>query len=74
MSAAGLWSCEVGFRDRESIHLLEALTTVLGLKRVSRNPRCHGCRVLSIGDNLSAITSFEKERARDWALRQLTAV
>ena len=58
----------------EPTHMLEGRTTLLGLKRMSRNACYHGCRFLSIGDNLSSLLAFEKGRACDWGLRCLTRV
>ncbi|CAK0800544.1 unnamed protein product [Prorocentrum cordatum] len=47
---------------------------VRGLVRASRDPRMHGLRIGSSGDNMAALLSFEKERARDKALLQLCRV
>ncbi|CAK0861936.1 unnamed protein product [Prorocentrum cordatum] len=62
------------FRYRASIHVKEARTQLLGLVRASRDPRMHGLRVGSLGDNMAALLSFEKGRARDKALLQLCRV
>ena len=63
-----------GFLFQEAIHMLEARIVFLGLKRATRSSHCHGHRILSISDNLSELLAFERGRATNWALRQLTRV
>ena len=63
-----------GFWYAEAIHMLEGRTTLLPLKRASRSTALHGHKFLTIGDNMSSLLSFERGRARDWGLRQLTRV
>ena len=62
---AGAWQ-----RD-ETIHVLEARTSLIGLFRASRGAAGHGQVHLSLGDNLSSIMAFEKGRAKDPALRRI---
>ncbi|CAK0850546.1 unnamed protein product, partial [Prorocentrum cordatum] len=62
------------WRHAAPIHVKEARTQLLGLIRASRSTRMHGHRIGSLGDNMSALLSFEKGRARDSALRQLCRV
>ncbi|CAK0810785.1 unnamed protein product, partial [Prorocentrum cordatum] len=62
------------WRYAAPIHAKEARTQLLGLIRASRSTRMHGHRVGSMGDNMAALLSFEKGRARDFALRQLCRV
>eukprot|EP00974_Lingulodinium_polyedra_P021682 2094302-Lingulodinium_polyedra.AAC.1 len=40
-----------------------ARVLLLGLRRASTAVSAHGCRLLSIGDNLSSIFSFAKGRS-----------
>ncbi|CAK0884216.1 unnamed protein product [Prorocentrum cordatum] len=53
------------------IHVLGGRATLLGLRRATRSVAAHGCRVLSIGDNLSSMMAFEKGRCANPVLRQL---
>ncbi|CAK0819575.1 unnamed protein product [Prorocentrum cordatum] len=62
------------FKYKASIHVKEARTQLLGLVRASRDPRMHGLRVGSLGDDMAALLRFEKGRARDRALLQLCQV
>ncbi|CAK0882091.1 unnamed protein product, partial [Prorocentrum cordatum] len=62
------------FRCKASVHVREARTQLLGLVRASRDPRVRGLRVGSLGDDVAALLSFEKGRARDRALLQLCQV
>ena len=55
------------------IQELEARVLLLGLRRCARAASAHGCRLLSMGDNLSAIFSFVKGRSKSPALRALCA-
>ena len=60
------------FRYAAAIHAKEARAQLLGLSRASRDPRMRGLRLGSLGDNVAAFLSFEKGRARDRALLQLS--
>ncbi|CAK0812038.1 unnamed protein product, partial [Prorocentrum cordatum] len=53
------------------IHEKEGRVLLMGLVRASRCVGLHGRRVLSIGDNLSSLCSFEKGRSGSFALRRL---
>ncbi|CAK0843436.1 unnamed protein product, partial [Prorocentrum cordatum] len=53
------------------IHEKEGRVLLMGLVRASRCVGLHGKRVLSIGDNLSSLCSFEKGRSGSFALRRL---
>ena len=55
-------------RPKEHINLKEGRASLRGLRRAARNHRSHGCRVLSIGDNLVSICAFEKGRSKVWGL------
>ena len=48
--------------------MLEGRTSLLGLRHAGRDVRWHGCRILSITDNLSSLFAFEKMRSRSRAL------
>ena len=71
--AAHRWQLVVrgAFLFGAPIHVLEGRTTLLGLRRATRSVAAHGCRVLSIGDNLSSMMAFEKGRCANPVLRQL---
>ncbi|CAK0861131.1 unnamed protein product, partial [Prorocentrum cordatum] len=71
--AAHRWQLVVrgAFLFSAPIHILEGRTTLLGLRRATRSVAAHGCRVLSIGDNLSSMMAFEKGRCANPVLRQL---
>ncbi|CAK0883490.1 unnamed protein product, partial [Prorocentrum cordatum] len=71
--AAHRWQLVVrgAFLFPAPIHVLEGRTTLLGLRRATRSAAAHGCRVLSIGDNLSSMMAFEKGRCANPVLRQL---
>ena len=71
--AARRWQLVVrgAFLYGAPIHVLEGRTTLLGLRRATRSVAAHGCRVLSIGDNLSSMMAFEKGRCANPVLRQL---
>ncbi|CAK0816768.1 unnamed protein product, partial [Prorocentrum cordatum] len=71
--AAHRWQLVVrgAFLFPAPIHVLEGRTTLLGLRRATRSVAAHGCRVLSIGDNLSSMMAFEKGRCANPVLRQL---
>ena len=62
------WLLRGGFEFSENIMVLEGRTTLLGLRHAGRDPRWHGCRILSITDNLSSLFAFEKMRSRNRAL------
>ncbi|CAK0882533.1 unnamed protein product, partial [Prorocentrum cordatum] len=62
------------WRYAAPIHVKEARAQLLGLFRASRGTGMHGHRIGSLGDNMSALLSFEKGRARDYGLRQLCRV
>eukprot|EP00438_Fugacium_kawagutii_P027761 Skav215994 [mRNA] locus=scaffold4693:140018:158914:+ [translate_table: standard] len=59
------------WKMRESIHMLEGRVALMSLRRECKNPRSHGCRILTLCDNLSAVTAFDRGRARDYALLSL---
>jgi len=71
--AAPRWQLVVrgAFLFPAPIHVLEGRTTLLGLRRATRSVAAHGCRVLSIGDNLPSMMAFEKGRCANPVLRQL---
>ena len=48
----------------------ESAAELLGLRRAGRDPRYYGRKLLSIGDNMASVLSYEKGRARNWHLRQ----
>lgn len=50
------------------IHVLEGRIALTGLRRAARTVANHGCRVLSLGDNMSELLSAEKGRAVDAGL------
>ncbi|CAK0809155.1 unnamed protein product, partial [Prorocentrum cordatum] len=56
------------WRRRSTIHRLESSAGLLWLRRASRNSRCHGHRLLGLGDNMSMICAHEKGRASDFGL------
>ncbi|CAK0870750.1 unnamed protein product [Prorocentrum cordatum] len=56
------------WRRQSTIHRLESSAGLLWLRRASRNSRCHGHRLLSLGDNMSMICAHEKGRASDFGL------
>ena len=57
---------------KEVIHLLEARSMLMGLRRTCRCTWLHGLRQASIGDNLPAILAFDKGRSSDRAMLALT--
>ncbi|CAK0868625.1 unnamed protein product, partial [Prorocentrum cordatum] len=65
LAVRGAWRCAA------PIHVKEVRAELLGLIRASRNARMHGRQVGSLGDDIAALPSFEKGRARDFDLRQL---
>ncbi|CAK0812661.1 unnamed protein product, partial [Prorocentrum cordatum] len=71
--AAHRWQLVVrgAFLFGAPIHVLEGRATLLGLRRATRSVAAHGCRALSIGDNLSSMMAFEKGRCANPVLRQL---
>lgn len=58
-----------GWRFGSPINLLEARAEIFGFRRAARCAWLHGARVLLLGDNLAAVLSYDKGRARHWALR-----
>ncbi|CAK0820381.1 unnamed protein product, partial [Prorocentrum cordatum] len=56
------------WRRQSTIHRLESSAGLLWLRRASRNSRCHGHRLLGLGDNMSMICAHEKGRASDFGL------
>ncbi|CAK0804818.1 unnamed protein product, partial [Prorocentrum cordatum] len=60
-----------GWKYDTAIHEKEGRVMLMGLVRASREVRFHGCRLLSIGDNLACICSFEKGRAKSYCLHRL---
>lgn len=52
------------WRERGKIHALEQRTEVMVLRMACEDLSRHGCLVVSIGDDLSAILAFEKGRGR----------
>jgi hypothetical protein len=72
--AAGRWTNHfVGaWKFDEPIHMLEGRVTLRGLEIAAGDARCHGRRLLSIGDNMSSLLSYERGRARNFGLRMLT--
>ena len=54
--ARGAW------KHDEAIHMLEARTEVVGLRRLARHTASHGLRHLTLVDDLSAVMSLERCR------------
>ena len=54
-----------------AIHVKEARVDLMGLRRLCRCTAAHGCRVLSLTDNLSAACAFDRGRSRDRGLAAL---
>merc|ERR1712194_356499 len=60
------------WRFADTIHIKEARTAVLALRRASRSRELHGTRVLGLGDNLSEICAVERGRtSHDPRLRRV---
>ena len=55
-----LWAAQ--FHDHEPIHVLEGRGVLAAIKHKSRDSRCHGKRVLVLGDNMSCTLAFAKGR------------
>lgn len=55
------------------IHDLEGRVAVMGLRRICRDCAAHGCRVLSLTDNMAVAMSLDRGRARDCGLNVLAA-
>ena len=55
----------------EPIHMKEGRVALMSLRREVRRARNHGCRLLTLCDNLSAVCAFDKGRARDLGLLSL---
>jgi len=62
---AGAW------RSRGKIHCLEARAALVGLRREAVDPKRHRRTLLSLGDNLPEVLSFDRGRAKDWELLSL---
>ena len=54
------WLVRGAFDFSENIQVLKGRTTLLGLRHAGRDEKWHGCRILSITDNLSSLFAFEK--------------
>ena len=61
----------VAWRHEGKIHAFEARTTLLGLRRAASRTALHGTIVVSFGDNLAEVLSFERGRATDRCLNSL---
>lgn len=74
-SAPGRWRRVVrGAWSRGGvIHDLEGRVVVMGLRRICRVSAAHGCRVLSLTDNMAVAMSLDRGRARDYGLNVLAA-
>ena len=59
------------WNKREAIHMEECRVALAGLRHAVAVPWSRGCRVLSVGDNLSEILATEKGRADDHRLNAL---
>ena len=59
------------WKFQDNMHLEESRVAVLSLRHTARSKSFHGCRALTIGDNLSEILASEKGLAADPALRSL---
>ena len=70
--AKGRWAMVIkgSWKHEGVIHEKEGRVLLMGLVRASRCSSFHGRRILSIGDNLSSICSFEKGRSASFALRR----
>lgn len=55
------------------IHNLEGRVALMGLRRVCRISAVHGRRVLSLTDNMAVAMSFDRGRAKDYALNVLAS-
>ena len=69
----GRWTplVEGAWAHDEVVHVLEARAEILGLRRLVRQPRWHGRRVLSLGDNMPSLLAFDRGRGKDRALMGL---
>ncbi|CAK0800855.1 unnamed protein product, partial [Prorocentrum cordatum] len=66
--AAWITAVACRWRRQSTIHRLESSAGLLWLRRASRNSRCHGHRLLGLGDNMSMICAHKKGRACDFGL------
>ena len=73
IAEAGRWRTLLagGWTDHRCIHIQEARVALLGLRRDSRRIDVRDCQVLSLGDNLSEVLSFERGRSRDLGMNAL---
>lgn len=62
---AGAW------RHEEHIVILEARTSLLGLRRAAGQASCHGTLLLEIGDNMTEFLAFDKGRSSSWGMNTL---
>ena len=73
IAEAGRWRTLLagGWSEHRNIHIQEARIALLGLRRDSRRTDVRNCELLSLGDNLSEVLSFERGRSRDYGLNAL---
>ena len=55
----------------EHINPKEGRVSLIHLRRLARNKRCHGHKALYFGDNLVTLSSFDKGRAKAWSINAL---